>query len=72
MCQLFAVSSAAALRTSLSWEGFAMRGSAALGNPDGWGWRMRMAPKRTVPLDDQHWRPLAAGELLRIEHGILV
>lgn len=37
MCQLFAVSSAVPLRTSLSWEGFALRGSEALGNPDGWG-----------------------------------
>ena len=26
----------------------------------------------TVPLDDQLWRPLAAGEILRIERGILV
>ncbi len=37
MRQLFAVSSAASQRVNLSWKGFAMRGSEALGNPDGWG-----------------------------------
>lgn len=37
MCQLLAVSTAAAVRTRLSWDGFAMRGSEATGNLDGWG-----------------------------------
>lgn len=37
MCQLLGISSAAPVRVSFNWGRFAMRGSEAAGNPDGWG-----------------------------------
>jgi len=37
MCQLFGLSTATPIRLQFSWERFALRGSEAVGNPDGWG-----------------------------------
>ncbi len=37
MCQLFGVSSATPIRLTFDWSTFALRGSEAGGNPDGWG-----------------------------------
>lgn len=37
MCQLFGISAASPLQMRFSWERFALRGSEAGGNPDGWG-----------------------------------
>ena len=37
MCQLLGLSSASPVRLSFSWQHFALRGSEAGGNPDGWG-----------------------------------
>jgi len=37
MCQLFAISTSSPTRLNFCWERFTERGSAQLGNPDGWG-----------------------------------
>jgi glutamine amidotransferase len=37
MCQLLGLSSSDPIRLKFGWESFAMRGSEAGGNPDGWG-----------------------------------
>ena len=37
MCQLLGLSSSDPIRLSFSWESFVQQGSAAQGNPDGWG-----------------------------------